>query len=205
MVSKDKSSEQIDADILQCKADILRSRDIVPLYDKKGCESSPLQHTDENTNRPAASTEPPTANPAKICEDTAPIPIEATKPPMVTTVNHKPAVTRGEPACPELVERVEPTNQHGNPEIPKFNLANDIMAEQRRITAIKRKAPGKRIEVVSALSVTGSVASTSPLQWLKQPVQEQIIVEIVARDIEKLCRGNILVTGNRSKADDNNQ
>ncbi len=73
------------------------------------------------------------------------------------------------------------------------------MAEQRRITAIKRKAPGKRIEVVSAPSVTGSVGSTSPLQWLKPPAREQIIVEIVARDIEKLCRGNILITGNRSK------
>ena len=33
----------------------------------------------------------------------------------------------------------------------------------------------------------------------RPPAQEQIIAEIVARDIEKLCRGNILVTGNRLK------
>ncbi len=117
MVSKDKSSEQIDADILQCRADILRAHDITPPYAKTGGKP-PLssQHTDKNTNRPAA-IESPTANPAKVREDVAPIPIEAAehKTADSPTVNHKPAVTRG--------ELVEPTNQHGNPEIPKFNLA----------------------------------------------------------------------------------
>ena len=32
----------------------------------------------------------------------------------------------------------------GANEIPKFDLAEQIMAEQRKITAIKRKAPGKK-------------------------------------------------------------
>jgi hypothetical protein len=177
MMSENKSSEQLDGDILQCKADILRARDIMP-------PSS--QHADKNAT-PAAAAKSLTANHAKVCEDVAPIPIEATKPPMMTTVNHKPTVT----------------SQHDKHEIPKFDLAEDIMAEQRKITAIKRKAPAKRIEAVSVPSATGSTVPTGLLQWPKSPAQEQIIADIVARDIEKLCRGNVPITGNRLK--DNNQ
>jgi hypothetical protein len=180
MISENKSSNQTDADILQCKADVLRSRDIMPPYAKTGSEPIHSQHIDRNTNHSASAAESPTANPAKV-RDVAPTPIEAAKPPMVTTVNHKPAAT----------------NQHGRYEIPKFDLAEDIMAEQRRITAIKRKAPGKKIEVIGTPAASTSAGSIGVLQWPKPPAQEQIIAEIVARDIEKLCRGNILVTGNR--------
>ncbi len=167
------SSEQIDADILRCKADILRARDIMPPYDKKSCESGDSQHTDKNTNH--------SANPRKVREDAVPIPIEAAehkaaKPPMVTTVNHKSDVT----------------NQHKKHEIPKFDLAEEIMAEQRRITAVKRRAPAKKIEAVSPPSTVGSAGSTGLSQWPKPLAQEQIIAEIVARDIEKLCRGDML-------------
>ena len=167
------SSEQIDADILRCKADILRARDIMPPYDKKSCESGDSQHTDKNTNH--------SANSRKVREDAVPIPIEAAehkaaKSPMVTTVNHKSDVT----------------NQHKKHEIPKFDLAEEIMAEQRRITAVKRRAPAKKIEAVSPPSTVGSAGSTGQSQWPKPLAQEQIIVEIVARDIEKLCRGDML-------------
>jgi len=156
MASKDKSSEQTDVDILQCRADILRARDTMPPYAKTDSKLSHLEQVDKNANHSAA----PEIN------DIAPI----------------------------------PAVQHNNPEIPKFDLAEDIMAEQRRITAIKRKAPGKKIETVSKLSTNGSATL---LQWPKSPEQEQIIAEIVARDIEKLCRGNILTTGDLLKG--NNQ
>ena len=73
-------------------------------------------------------------------------------------------------------------------EIPKFDLAEEIMAEQRKITAIRRKGPGKKNEVQSQIDKVKSIgyAVTEPTQ--KPPQQEQIIAEIVARDIEKLCR-----------------
>jgi len=182
-VSKDKSSKQTDADILRCRADILRARDITPSYDKKGCESPDSQRTDKNTNH--------SANPRQVREsafakasadkDAVPIPIEAAehkaaKPPMVTMVNHKPAVT----------------NQHAKHEIPEFDLAEEIMAEQRRITAIKRKAPTKKIEAMSPPSAVGSAGSTGLSQRLRPLVQEKIIAEIVARDIEKFCHGDML-------------
>lgn len=187
-MDKDKSSEQVDADILRCRADILRAHDIMPPYDKKDRESPRSQHTDKDTNHSAAIAETLTANPPKVREDTTPILIEAAEhkaaePPTVTMVNHKPAVTRG--------ELVEPTNQHTKHEIPKFDLAEEIMAEQRRITAVKRKAPAKKIEAVSPPSTIGSAGSTGLSQWPKPLAQEQIIAEIVARDIEKLCRGDM--------------
>ncbi len=98
----------------------------------------------------------------------------------MTAVNHKPAVTRG--------ELVEPTNQHAKHEIPKFDLAEEIMAEQRRITAIRRKAPGKKTEAQRPQPQAQPVGYTT-----EKPLseQEKIIAEIVARDIEKLCRCNM--------------
>ena len=177
-MDKDRSSEQTDADILRCRADILRARDVMPLYDKKARESTDSQYTDKDTNRSAAIAETPTANPPKVCEDAAPIPIETAEhktaePPMVTTVNHKPAVT----------------NQHAKHEIPKFDLAEEIMAEQRRITAVKRRAPAKKTEAQRSEPQAQPVGYTT-----EQPLseQEKIIAEIVARDIEKLCRGDML-------------
>ena len=120
--------------------------------------------------------------------------------------------------------------------IPKFDLAEEIMAEQRKITAIRRKAPpktgpvrdplvgaepaaarkdlgpkdkgsngagmikpglrraqssrvaglGKRTQAPSPESGDESISYTvQPPPTLAE--QEQIIAEIVARDIEQLC------------------
>jgi len=176
-VDKDRSSEQTDADILRCRGDILRARDVMPPYDEKARESTDSQYTDKDTNRSAAIAETPTANPPKVREDATPIPIEAAEykaaeSPMVTTVNHKPAVT----------------NQHEKHEIPKFDLAEEIMAEQRRITAVKRRAPAKKTEAQRSEPQAQPVGYTT-----EQPLseQEKIIAEIVARDIGKLCRGDM--------------
>lgn len=83
--------------------------------------------------------------------------------------------------------------------IPKFDLAEDIMAEQRKSTARRRKRPTvsareapSRIEAISrqpqAKPVSSAIGPPSPIV----SEQEQIIAEIVARDIEKLRqrRGN---------------
>jgi hypothetical protein len=110
--------------------------------------------------------------------------------------------------------------------IPKFDLAKEIMAEQRKITAIRRKAPpktgpirdpkdlgpkdkgsngvgmieaglrraqssrvagpGKRTQAPSPEGGAESISfAVQPPPTLAE--QEQIIAEIVARDIEQLC------------------
>ena len=85
--------------------------------------------------------------------------------------------------------------------IPKFDLAEQILAEQRKITAIRRKAPGKPQRLPAQDGAAGKKTKAPDQQpqaqstgyTIKQPPptlseQEQIIAEIVARDIEKLCR-----------------
>jgi hypothetical protein len=74
-------------------------------------------------------------------------------------------------------------------EIPKFDLAEQIMAEQRKITSIRRKAPGQKTK---APDQQPRIESTSyaiePPRALSE--KELIIAEIVAKDIERLYRGD---------------
>jgi len=72
--------------------------------------------------------------------------------------------------------------------IPKFDLAEQIMAEQRKIAATKRKGPGKKAEPPRPPRKAQSTASyAAPPRILSE--QQQIIAEIVSRDIEKLFAG----------------
>lgn len=74
-------------------------------------------------------------------------------------------------------------------EIPKFDLAEQIMAEHRTITAIRRKGPGKKGKRPKKLHPAESIArNVMPGPIVSGP--EQVIAEIVARDIENLCIGN---------------
>ncbi len=77
----------------------------------------------------------------------------------------------------------------GESKIPKFDLAEQIMAEQRKITSIRRKAPGQKVKTPYQKPKTQPIGYT-----IKQPPilseQEKIITEIVARDIQKLYRSD---------------
>ena len=76
-----------------------------------------------------------------------------------------------------------------NSEIPKFDLAEQIMAEHRKITAIRRKGPAKKTKILKKPHPAESIAvNIKPGPVVSQP--SQIIAEIVARDIENLCIGN---------------
>lgn len=77
------------------------------------------------------------------------------------------------------------TSKNAKRSVPSFDLAEELMAQQRKITAAKRKSPG-----------TKTAAPQSPVQIesasRKEPVlleQSLIVAEIVARDIERLCAG----------------
>ena len=74
-------------------------------------------------------------------------------------------------------------------DIPKFDLAEQIMAEHRKNTAIRRKGPGKKAKTPKKPHPAESIArNVKPEPIVSEP--GQIIAEIVARDIEKLCIGN---------------
>ena len=102
-MSKAENNEQADADILECKADILRARDIIPgdrtPYKQKIRQESKSQISSKET---------------------------------IST--------------PDTTETSAKNNMQEETEIPRFDLAEDIMAEQRKFTSIKRKAPDKKVE-----------------------------------------------------------
>ena len=77
----------------------------------------------------------------------------------------------------------------GRSEIPRFDLAEEIMAEQRKITAIKRKSPEKKMGAEPRAAVESFRYALEP-QRLTTSGQEDIIAEIVARDIKRLCGEN---------------
>lgn len=73
--------------------------------------------------------------------------------------------------------------------IPKFDLADEIMAEHRKIIAAKRKSPGEKSTAVN-FKQPAEFPSIAVISSVSQSSQTQNIVEmIVARDIEKLCKG----------------
>ena len=71
--------------------------------------------------------------------------------------------------------------------IPKFDLAEQIMAKQRKNASVRRKGPAKRVRVPKQrreVDLVGHAIGSQPVSL----GQEQIIADIVARDIEMLCR-----------------
>lgn len=77
----------------------------------------------------------------------------------------------------------------GEVEIPAYDLAENILAEQRRAAGRRRRRPG-RAEDEPLASPREAVARASAPDWGSQDLLElqRIVAEIVARDIERLCR-----------------
>jgi len=74
-------------------------------------------------------------------------------------------------------------------EIPTFDLAEQIMAEHRKMTAVKRKGPGRMARPPQKRHPAESIErNVVPGPVLSGP--EQVIAEIVARDIKNLCIRN---------------
>ena len=72
-------------------------------------------------------------------------------------------------------------------EMPKFDLAEKIMAEHRKITAVKRKSPTQRNKPQKLHQQARLIPDVSQ--------QDSVIAEIVARDIARFCRNNSTAGG----------
>ena len=84
----------------------------------------------------------------------------------------------------------KPQLKQGASEIPKLDLGEKILAEQRKITSVRRKGPGKRTEAPAEEGENEPVRRAGARLLSELSEREQIIVEIVARDIERLCEGD---------------
>lgn len=172
-VNMANSDGKFGTDGVPGRKDVLRARDIIP-----GIPSPYENATQQGTGSPqTGKNEPP--------------------PPAVskTSVEQE----RGSENIPEArSEQVKPVEdipaapiktEQQRSEIPEFDLAEKIMARQRRITAIRRRAPGQQDEVKSQEPEFESIGYTVGQPSPELSEQEHIIAEIVARDIEKFVRG----------------
>ena len=75
-----------------------------------------------------------------------------------------------------------------NIDIPRFDLAEDIMAEQRRLTVVRRKGPGSP-EPVNLTPSPGLRPSQSRRSFSEgfNDISDPLIADIVTRDIKRLC------------------
>ena len=165
------SNEQFGVDAEQRKSDVLRAKDIIP----------PLR---------AARQAPDTQQAGQK----APIPpAESQKQPEKEPVPGIVSEIRAEQIKPvEGLQAEATTTEQPKSEIPRFNLAEKIMAEQRRITAVRRKGPGQIEEVQEQEREAESGGGIKEQVPPASSEEEQIIADIVTKDIEKLCRGRIL-------------
>ena len=78
--------------------------------------------------------------------------------------------------------------QANDSEIPTFDLAEKIMAEQRKNTAAKRRAPGIAANPPGRQAAHITTTRAVKLSAISSSEHKVIIAEIVARDIQKLRR-----------------
>jgi hypothetical protein len=94
-------------------------------------------------------------------------------------------------------ERTDPPSRRDDAakHIPTLDLGEKILAEQRRMTARKRKAPGSAHAEPSQIPPSPAVilrAERAVQPSAQDVVQlEQLVAEIVARDIDRLCAGPV--------------
>jgi len=84
------------------------------------------------------------------------------------------------------------SEQTDGQEVPRFNLAEQIMAEQRKSSATKRKAPNRKIVSVRQQAYNAGLTGPSRQEVLDEEkefssTQQEIIAWIVRQDIERLC------------------
>jgi len=165
------NKEQEDGDIRKCREDVLRVRDIIPPFEELPDEDSARHKKTENAARSAGAQESTAAG--------------RDRPPEKAKTSKREEEHIHSQAAKGQAER--PPERGDASRIPEFNLAEQIMAEQRRITATTRKAPTPRSQLEQGPGAQpgrrfSSEGAFAAIEGLCDPV----IVEIVARDIEKL-------------------
>ena len=235
MQNKD-SENHLDNDILQCRQDILRARNAksTPKPDAVIKESPPPPAEPTKTDEPIPEQpqdqpSPDVNEPPVTDSSSQPVPADVQKPKipsfedLVSNNNNN-----GTPVPIEPEEKQEiPVNEEpetaasddtgqNERQIPKFDLAEQILAEHRKIAATRRKAPESKKDIATepaagtvgqiisqtkknltereAVKTQDSSAKPESDQFIenrhKPSPPSQIIAELVKRDIAKYCTKN---------------
>ncbi len=178
-------NKQIDDDILQCKADVFKASNMDSSPEKERVQKPNEQESEDIQEEQIV---PPlgekTTDSIKAVFD-AP---ETKEPDLMEAVVKANKVSKIEQAKSPKSEPVISGNESRESEIPKFDLAEQIMARQRNISATKRLKPEKAVEAQPDEFHANTPENGVDELVTTEPEKCRIISEIVARDIEKLCR-----------------
>jgi hypothetical protein len=194
-VNKTHSNKTNDNDVPQRKSAVFRAHDIMPPYEKKAQQKPGLEEKTKNTSRSAFDLtektvgEKPESAPAGEIDDTFLGQASETEPGPSGQNTVRQSQEKRSGAKKE--NRREPAEGGEQSEIPRFDLADEIMAEQRRLTATRRKAPSGQAEAGKDAPKAERVGHVAGQLQPGKSDRDRIIAEIVARDIERLCRGDI--------------
>lgn len=169
--------EQFDSGAEQRKADVLRAQDIIPPLRAPSRPAPVPQEAGKNMHPPPAESERP--------------PEKQIRPVGIPEAGSE-QIKKADEVSSEPVKAEEQKS-----EIPRFDLAEEIMAEQRRITAVRRKGPGQKDKAQGQAREAETAGDAFGQRMPALSGQEQIIADIVARDIERLCRGGTWSQRNR--------
>lgn len=76
----------------------------------------------------------------------------------------------------------------GMVEIPMYDLAENVLAEHRRVATRRRRAPGQtQVESARSPVATSSKVHDAALSSMDLLELQRVVAQIVARDIERLC------------------
>jgi hypothetical protein len=220
------SGKALDADILQCRADILRARQNTALTETKKHKTK--EEKEQVTESPVTSTQTTQAPPAiesptqPLTEkEKAKIELKSNIPARKQTAyvhnsekenyetqdvsvatnqkDEKPSEEAGHiqnnneiKIIKQVKSLISDSKQAGGQQVPRFNLAEQIMAEQRKSSATKRKAPNRNVVSVKQPAYDTGLTDSSRQEVLDEEkefasTQQEIIAWIVRQDIERLC------------------
>ncbi|OHB58330.1 MAG: hypothetical protein A2Y07_08495 [Planctomycetes bacterium GWF2_50_10] len=217
----------LDEDILQAKADLLKSKNIVPPFGKP-----PMKQPDPQPAAPdpvdSQLIEPatPILHPAQAID-----PHFAPQPDIAELDEEQPADFETDPeiearilanleSCPqpmppqedqpepedeqpkswiEMIKAQAASSTSASADIPKYNLAEQIMAQQRKLASDRRKAPGRAPIPITTVpqpaiapqspSEDGTIFEQKYQPFVRlhsfTPPADIIIAKIVARDIAR--------------------
>lgn len=101
---------------------------------------------------------------------------------------HRPDILRAKDIIPGAASPAGKGDGVSNTDIPHFDLAEDIMAEHRQLTAGRRRGPGGSAPA-DLTPVKKPFLSRYGFSEGFGAASDPVIADIVARDIEQLCRG----------------
>ena len=155
------NDEKIDDDILKAKENILRARKAA---------SRNRQPSNKDSDKSVSSSDSVKGSEKKPAQN---IPLEPS--PMMKAV---------------VDANKQKSTDREAPDVPKFDVARKILAQQRKVAAAKRTAPVKAQP--DKPSAAQRVHARKDQIDYTRPGYNNLVAEIVARDIDRLSRGQPL-------------